>query len=142
MIPNIHQSIDEIIKVSSPEQKILWQHVRLLTGENAAVRQLFYYGPLAGSEFATYDANKLYLACVLGASRLALTWATAIAALQIFDENNIARFMLSNNSSLWNSTTAAPNNVANSIEANNIYFGRLDVFVYTHIRFIGYRLTR
>lgn len=142
MIPNIHQSIDEIILSSSPEQKILWQQVRLLTGENAAVRQLYYCGPLIGSEFATYDANKLYLAYQIEASRITLLWSVAIAAMQFFDENNVSRYMEINNSTLWNSTTAAPNNVSNSAIHRNIYFGRIDLYQYTHIKFIGYRLTR
>lgn len=118
MIPNIHQSINEIINEASPTQKVLWQQIRLLTGENATVRQLVYGGNLVGSELQTggaprriYIANQIILSHALAgvaatdmvfrindglggiiyAREISLAWNTTAAALQWFGLTTILR---------------------------------------------------
>lgn len=63
MIPNINQSIDEIIKNASPAAKVIWQQIRLATGENASVRQYYVGMALPGSEFTVAgNPRRVYLA--------------------------------------------------------------------------------
>lgn len=142
MIPNIHQSINEIIESASPEQRVLWQQIRLLVGQNSAVRQLFFQGAIAGSEFLTYSSNKLYLALDLHVSYITGHSATVNGGkLDIYNEQNNMFLYESNVIPAWNSTTAAMNYISSPFNVKNIYFSRINPTQYTHMRFVGYKLT-
>lgn len=144
MIPNIHQSIEDLLKDASADFKILWQQARLLTGENAAVRQFSYIGPLVGSELLTYSANKYYLATKLKLSYSRGDSATTSGGnAQIHDHNNILCFALSNCATVWDITGALIRYTAITIETENIAFGRIgDRYLYDYVQFTGFRFTR
>lgn len=141
MIPNIAQSIDDIIKGATPEQKILWQHVRLLTGENASIRQLFYHGSTAGAgaEFITYSANKLYLCTKFIATGSAAVGLNLFSA-QIHNEANTIIYALNNSIPYWDATAAAVRYANNSFEYKNFVFSRLTLNSITGFLFNGFRI--
>lgn len=141
MIPYIFQSIDEIIKAATPEQKVIWQQIRLIVGENSAVQQMAYQGLLAGSEFLTYSANKLYLALqvayggtILGVNQF---------YIQYFDQTNTASFIdQPAGQEFYDGTAAATRFIAATGKMENIYFSRVSTNgTYQYIKFIGYKLT-
>jgi len=142
MIPNIHQSINQIIESAAPEQRVIWQQVQLIVGERAAVRQLYYAGAIAGSEFLTYSANKLYLAIEMNTSFTSGGVQAAAGQIVIYDENNTATNRYSRQAPIWDATAAAAKYSLLPIYFTNLYFGRITVTTYTDIKFIGYRLTR
>lgn len=141
MIPNIHQSVDEIIKQSSPAQKILWQQIRLITGENAAVQQMYFLGALAGTPFLTYVARTLYIAYELAIG--GNVYSSSSTYTRLYNENNILVFtMPEGQNTYWNTTTTAPvrDNLTIKSEINNVYFSRLVVSAHTDLKFIGYKI--
>jgi len=142
MIPNIHQSIEEIIKNSSAGEKILWQQIRLLTGENAAVQQMYYYGLIpAGHELLVYSANKLYIGLELCAY-CRLTPGTNFPFFEIYNEANVLSINAINLSTYFDAVAAVQEYAVNPVELKNIYFSRIAISVYQYVKFIGYKLTR
>jgi hypothetical protein len=100
---------------------------------------LFFQGLIAGSEFLTYAATKLYLcfSCVLG-----YNGAVSNDPLSnIFNNEANAAFTQVIDQAAWYDT-AGPSRrfYGNTIEATNYYFGCV-VTNYTYIKFIGYRVT-
>jgi len=138
MIPNIAQSIDDIIKNATPEQKVLWQAIRQITGENAAIQQLNYIGTIAGSEFLTYSANKLYLSLELKFGSGAIS--AGAAGVQLYNPVNIVSFICGDNSIAWNATGAVMNYISNIIEVKNIIFSRLVAGNYIYMSFTGFKI--
>lgn len=141
MIPNIHQSIEEIIKSAPPQQKILWQQIRLLTGENAAIRQLSYIGPTL-ADFTSYSANKLFLAIELDfSSSVASNPSAAAGLVAIYDQTNTISGYFANNAPYWDATAAAPRYMPNNISLKNYLFSRiLFAAPYNTLKFIGYKI--
>jgi hypothetical protein len=139
MIPNIIQSIEDVIKNAAPAEKILWQQIRLLCGENAAIRQVYYQGAIAGSEFLTYQSGKLYLAHELHFNSNNALSAFA-ASMALYDENNAVNFAPSNMSIIWNTTAAAPNYVGNDLIVKSCYFSRVLAYSYSYMKFSGYKI--
>lgn len=139
MIPNIHQSVDEIIKESSPAQKILWQQIRLITGENAAIRQTYFNGSLVGSEFNTagnprriYLAYNMYLNHNIGAPSATLMQFS-------IDGMNFKNIALG-----WDATAAAFQYMPLTISIQNIMFSLITTAwgaPISQILFTGYRIT-
>jgi len=138
MIPNIAQSINDIIKGATPEQKVLWQHARMITGENAAIQQLFYCGTLAASEFLTYSANKLYLAIELEFNSGALS-ANSNTVSQ-YNAANVIQMITSNNCVFWETTGMTNRFYYNPIELKNQLFSRLTHTNTTYIKFNGFKI--
>jgi len=139
MIPNIHQSIEDLLKSASPEFRLLWQQTRLLTGENASVQQLVYCGLIAGTEFLTYDANKYYLALQLGFN--ASTTGVSQGYVSLYNRTNTLISYNGNNSAVWNTTSAAINFLVNDINLKNVGFSRLLASGYAGINFIGFKFS-
>lgn len=139
-MPNIfHQSVEDILKAATPEQKILWNHVFLRFGERVSVSQYYYSGMLTGSELATYVARKMYLGCqVMFSSN-----STAGTGFQLFDENNVANnWILVGGYAYWDATAAALRTLNGSKTEHNLLFSRATIIsgLAQHIQFIGYRL--
>jgi len=141
MIPNIAQSIDDIIKNATPTEKILWQQIRLLTGENASIRQFYFSGYLAAAtDLTTYAANKLFLAleinCGFTGNPVPGNYFAAF-----FDAANNVNLSFENSSLMWNATTAAFNKTGNPLILHNILFSRVNVGNYLCIKMIGFKIT-
>lgn len=140
MIPNIHQSVDEIIKAASQPEKILWQQARLITGEYGAIQQLYFCGSFAGTEFLTYSANKLYLAIELEISGSSSQIATTPLAT-LYNTANAVEHYLSNMGVYWDATAAALRMTPFVVKTNNVLFSRLAITgSYITLKFIGYKI--
>ena len=141
MIPNVHQSIDEIIRSASPAEKILWQQIRLLVGEYSAVQQFYFCGAIAGTELLTYSANRLFLYLSLEAHS-GLVGSGSTSGIATYDENNTLSATYQNQITYWDATAAAARYSHNMIRVYNGIFSRLLVTSYTTVKIIGYKLTR
>ena len=140
MIPNIHQSIDEIIKAANPTQKLLWQQVRLIVGENSAVQQFSYMGAIAGSEFLTYSANKLYLALELWMGHGNISVNQFVHTL--YDQTNTVSYIDSACMPYYDGTAAAVRYMPISSKLDNVWFSRVATTgLYSYMKFLGYKLT-
>lgn len=142
MIPNIHQSIDEIIKSSTPAQKILWQQVRLFSGENAAIQQLHFSGGMTvPNEFTTPVTGKLYFAYELDFSCETSGGFNTIGYITLAGVSPlIGTKYYANNSAFWNATAAAVWYQANDIILTNVLFSSVTIARYRNMKFTGYKI--
>ena len=142
MIPNIHQSIDEIIKSASPAEKVLWQQVRLISGENAAVQQLFYCGTIAAaSDFLAYSADKLFLALQLSFSGGTGQVSGSVHYAALNNRADVAWMYMANNNIGYDSTGAVMQYSSCYLSEKNVLFSRISAYGYNYMKFIGYKIT-
>lgn len=139
MIPNIHQSITQILEAADPIQKIIWQQIRLITGENAAVRQLYYAGAVTGSEFTVYQATKLYLALDLNINYTG-NLSNFDGSIIFYNEVNAQYNGGQNRSIAWDVTAAIMKYANNDVNSKNVLFSRCLASQYNYMRFIGFRI--
>jgi hypothetical protein len=103
------------------------------------VEPLFYQGLIAGTEFLTYAATKLYIMYKGG------FFATSIAAnifyTSFYDETNAFNLALVNDNAWWNVTSVAPNFSPMIANIKNIYFSRINIQSIDRMYFNGYRIT-
>jgi len=138
-MPNIfHQSVEDVLKAATPEQRLLWNYVFLRWGERVPVSQYVYTGQLAGSELAIYSANKLYVAYSMLLSSNTDTLGASTQSSIVYNELNVEIHRLSNARPIWDATAAAARYVHNTIQVNNLLFARISSG--TQVRFIGYRI--
>lgn len=140
-MPNIfHQSVEDILKAATPEQKILWNDVFTRFGDRCAVSQLVVRG--VPGELGTYVARKVYLAYQLtGTPNVAALGGAGFNRIELMDEANNLQNNLITMSVYWDNTAAAFRNVPSTIGVNNLIFSRLVLSGYQHVIFIGYRIT-
>lgn len=140
MIPNIHQSIDEIIKDSSAQEKILWQQVRLLAGENAFIRQLYYCGNIAGSDFLIADPHAWFLGLSVQFSTL-LPNSANFGFVRYHDQPGNVIFVGIKNLTYFDPVAAIENYSVITVYDNNILFNHITNQGYDLIKFIGYKIS-
>lgn len=140
MIPNIHQSIDDIIRAATPEQKILWQNIRLLTGENAAVQQIHFMG-LIPADFTTYSANKLFLITKAVFSFSSMAPQNNPLRVQVYNEANQHLLSFQDAPVYYDTVANAARYEPATIEARDFYFSRI-VTTFEYVQLTGYKLTR
>ena len=132
-----YQSIEQIVKNSSAEQKIVWNEIFLRFGERCAVLPLSYIGIGTSAPYVMWRPRQIYFAYKWEQS------VNSVSASQItitlYDENNNTIYTASNSSAYWNTTTAAVNFNPNVILLENLWFGRLAQSANYH-RFIGYKI--
>lgn len=140
-MPNIfHQSVEDILRAATPEQKIVWNDIFLRFGERCAISQLSICGAIAGLEIGTYVARKIYLPYNL---TLFGTSAAGVATpfTTLYDESNAVKYVANNNLPAWDVTAAAMRYVSNTINVPLIYFSRITFGGgSTYVNFIGYRI--
>lgn len=140
-MPNIfHQSVEDIFKAATPEQKILWNYIFLRWGERIAISQVYFTGVFAGTEFSVYAANKLYVALQMEVTYGSVNGTPAGTGINVYNEANALFYNVFNNSSYWDVTAAAQRNSALTVYNKNIYFSRLSLSSGTYLKFIGYRI--
>jgi len=139
MIPQIHQSIDDLLRTANPDTKLAWQQIRLIIGENASVQQLVFTGLVAGSEFLTYDVNKYYFALQLDFN--SSTTGVSQGYVSLYNRANAVTSYNGNNSAVWNTTAAAINFLVNDMCLKNVGFSRILASGYAGINFIGFKFT-
>ena len=139
-MPNIfHQSIEDILKAATPEQKLLWNYIFLRFGERVPITQLYYAGALG--EFSLYNANKLYVAYSLDLQSNGASVA-GFPNVVLFNELNAVHASISNIAAYWDATAAAVRFGGNNISLSNYWFSRILINGgYSTIRFIGYRIS-
>jgi len=132
-INNFHQSIEDMIRGATPEQRILWNYVFYKFGENIAVEQFYYVG--VTNPFGTTPVGLHYLAYNIELSSnnhndVNPAWATFL------DETLTQIFTLQNSSAGDVTIGFAENNA----ETKNIIFRRFSVNVFTHCKIQGFKL--
>lgn len=138
--------IDSLIADMNPAQKILCQQFYSVFDSRSAanrkianVEPLYYDGLIAGSEFETYAATKMYLCFEFGCGVLAANISGAVTAyVSIFDETNTITYSLNE---LAVAFSAAAIYVINNFHKENFLFSRLVTANYTYMKFLGYRIT-
>lgn len=139
-MPNIfHQSVEDILKAATPEQRLLWNYVFLRFGERVPISQYFYAGNSSGAELSIYSANKMYVAYSLLISSATDYLSVSIQPAIIWNELNAEIHRLSCAQPIWDATAAAARYVHNTFQVNNILFSRLAGGL--QVRFIGYRIS-
>lgn len=130
----------ENLKYASPETLLLWNYLRS-TFAITAITPLYFQGAIAGSEFLTYAADKLYF-CVNGKFNGSTAGPVgAGATITLYNETNAISMYLQNTSMSWNTSTTAQQFTVNLLDVNSVYFSRLTNSQYTYMIFNGYSLT-
>lgn len=140
MYEKYHQNLEQIINSADPATRVIWEQVLLLVGENAAVRQFYFAGPVAGSEFLTYTLGTIYLAldCEAGIPTAGTVGAGGLVTF--YDQLNVINFAGENNSPAWDTTGAVMEYSLNNYRNENIFFGRVAMSVFSYFKFIGYKI--
>ena len=142
-------SQEDLVHEMTAEQKILVQqfYAKFDIGGGLAnkkivnVEPLYYEGLIAGSEFLTYAATKMYIDLFLGAY-ITNGSATINSGLLLYDEANANTIQIDNKSLTYNTTSTALNYFNNSFETSNHIFSRISPSAaIVGLTFIGYRIT-
>lgn len=134
-----HQSVEDILRAATPEQKIVWNDLFLRYGQNASISQYYFRGAAAGTELATYVARKMYFGISLTADYTNGIWG-APAVLQLYNEANANIFNAVSNVPVYDVTAAVMRWYGNTVLIKNVVFSRLALVSYTNVIFIGYRI--
>lgn len=140
-MPNIfHQSVEDILKAATPEQKIIWNDIFLRYGERISVSQLYIKGNLG--ELNQYVARRMYLAYQLTMTdRVTGGFSASFARVEFYDEDNVMQNMAANLTMYWDATAAAVRVASNILTIQNALFSRIVGGTgYTGCYFIGYRI--
>jgi len=138
-MPNIfHQSVEDVLKTASPEQRLMWNFLFLRFGERIAISQFVFSGVVVGSELQTYVARKLYFAYQI---RIGGYGASAAACnVSLYDELNVLKDIIITANYYWDATAAAMRQGQTSAQFNNLWFSRTAVAGSGYLDFIGYRI--
>lgn len=131
----------EFLKYCNAEQYLLIDGV-LYNFAPTTIIPVIYQGIIAGSEFLTYDANKLYIALEFVASGDSAGFGAANFGIFLYDSANVFSLAYTKNSVYYNSTTTNALVQPFVIESKNMFFSKIATFGYTHLKFIGYKLTK
>lgn len=104
------------------------------------VEPFSYKQAIAGSEFLTYAATKLYIAFKIGVSSNQTIYTLA-PVLDCYNEANAIDYRVFNTSSYWDGTLAAVRYLPNYLEIKNFWFSRIVSNYYLYMYFIGLRVT-
>lgn len=123
-------------KNASPEQLLLWQHASTLIAYTT-ITPLVFMGNIAGSEFLTYNAGKLYI-CLK--ALFDDGGSTAVYCdISFYTPGDVLSFVASNNSYALTAADA-DRFQGNNLKIDNFYFSRLVAAEYARMFFCGYRL--
>ena len=106
------------------------------------VEPLLYEGVLAASEFLIYEAGTLYLCFSFDGSYNGTVYGVNYN-LSFYNEANVVNFFSHNMSITYDSVAPSIRYSGNNLRLKNFYFSRIlnAANVYSHIKFIGYRIT-
>jgi len=127
----------EAWRYATPEQRNLWNIARVLIAYNT-ITPLFYQGPIAGSEFETFNAAKVYLCLEFKATGALGAVGASVSNIMTYNMANGAMFSFGNNIVYWD---GAIKHGANFAECKNFWFSRIVRQQYVDMVFNGYRLT-
>ena len=123
----------------SPQARIVENHLLALLGGFTTCVQLCFQGAIAGSEFLNYAVDKLYfgLEIYFGGGSI----NAGITNVTFYDQANAINLYINDVAAYWDVTAAASRFASNSPLLHNIFFSRIVSLTYTHIKFIGYKIT-
>lgn len=119
-------------KNATPEQINFWKRCEGLIAWTT-ITPLYYEGLVAGSEFLTYNAGKLYIALEMKAANRTV----AASYMWLFNMANVEVFTLVD---LKMTDTAGPVVQYATVSVCCVYFSRIVVQTLDQIIFNGYRL--
>jgi len=130
---------DIYFKNSSEKFKNLWNFANQLIAWTT-ITPIFYTGAIAGSEFLTYNAGKLYIALELefqplGSANVGASYIT------LHGIGDVVMVYPSFDTIAYNTTTLAINFKGVELCLYNYYFTRIASSLYTGMKFNGFRLT-
>jgi len=125
-------------KNATPEQLNLWNIAKTKIGYSS-ITPLYFMGSIAGSEFNTYDANKIYISLESIFSCTGGTNAN-FGEVTLYDEINVSRTIVANNAPFWQVTMAGDYFQINPVALKNVWFSRISGALYDVMIFNGYRL--
>jgi hypothetical protein len=106
----------------------------------ANVEPLYFQAAVAGSEFLTYAATKLYICLKLIAGSTGILNASNCSVTG-YNEADVVNFRFNQNSVEFDTVVPAARYSAGSIVIQNIFFSRVVFTTYDYIVFNGYRVT-
>jgi hypothetical protein len=124
---------------STPEQEIFLNAV-YNTYKIKNVEPLYYMGLLAGTEFLTYAATKLYFGYSVQVNNATAHGETE-GTLVFYNAANAAFYNAKNQTAYWEVVGAKDEFCINPIDLKNVWFSRVTVAIYDSIIFNGYRIT-
>lgn len=127
------------VLTSNPEEYHLWSYLAGIA-RVTALTPVVYQGAIAGSEFLTYAATKMYLALDFDAAYTSGAVGAAAGSVVFYNIANAIDFYYINAMPIWNGAAAQYSN--NNVNKKLILFSRVVFNVYTYIHFVGYRITR
>jgi hypothetical protein len=131
--PEVTDRID--LRNATPEFLYQWNMLRL-TFRPVTYTPIYYAGNIAGSEFQTYNAKKLYFALQLSLDYVGDT--AGPGSTQLFDETNNVYKLCGKVIPWWNGVAARYFQLEYNTTA--VRFSKLDFGNYTRMIFTGYRL--
>lgn len=137
---NYHQTIEEILATSTPEQKIIWNYLFLRYGERISIRQFYYSGSTAGTDINVYSANKIYFAYKILASCNAVAQSAITSFVSLYDDANNMDLTFGNNPAFWDTTAAAFKVIVQQTQVENVIFSRLAVAMHNFVKVTGYQI--
>lgn len=130
---------------ATPAQINLWKAVSAIWPFQPFVdtlTPLYFCGPIAGSEFLTYNANKIYL-CLEGIiSGSSYVFQAGGGYTALYDMGDAVKGILTNECGSLNVTSDGFNYILLPISVKNIWFSRIALTTYNNLCFNGYRLGR
>lgn len=93
----------------------------------------------AGSEFATYNAQKLYFGLLVEFGNGAAS--ANIPSCSFYNEANVLFYIANNNNYYYDTSIPQYRTSPNTIVLNDIWFSRCTRSVFVYFRFVGYRIT-
>ena len=123
---------------ATPEQINLWKICNALIAWTT-ITPLYYQGPIAGSEFLTYNAGKLYIALEIMQSGTGGSLGNCYITL--YDIANAVCTYLNNTYIYYNTVAANAPSGTFSTTHKNLYFSRIVISGdISQLKFNGYRL--
>lgn len=107
----------------------------------ANVEPVFFTGAIAGAEFATYAATKLYICFTMVAAATGAAAQATVQMVTIYDPANAAMMYLHKNYPMYEPVAAASWYTRPTTILNNFYFSRVGFTGYANLIFNGYRIT-
>jgi hypothetical protein len=117
-------------------QKLLWKKIIAIFGVPNTITPLHFQGAIAGSEFLTYDANKVYLAFDLGFVDISGD-DTTISTITVHGLADAIVYYFYNTQLVYNGATIRY--IANNIFVSDVYFYRIETSRFSRMMFNGYR---
>jgi hypothetical protein len=127
-------------KYATPQQHNLYRYVKSLLVGVQTITPLFYEGTIAGSEFITYDAKKVYL-CLEGWFSYGGVPENPNPYMILNNMLNATMCLISKTTAYWDVTAAAPKWSPVIMEVKNIWFSCVISSGYSYMQFNGYKIT-